>query len=166
MVEPEDEAGDGDDGAVVGGEFVVAGGQAAEAFELVEAAFDDVAAAVAVPVEAAAAVSAAGAGGELVAAFGDGVRDAPPAQLVADDAGGVALVGDQVPGPGARSARPGPRDGDGFDDLDQPGAVVDVAGGEGEGQRQAAPVAGQVDLGGQSAAGSPERLPEFLPAGR
>ena len=34
----------GDDGAVVGGEYLVSGGQAAEAFELVEAAFDDVAA--------------------------------------------------------------------------------------------------------------------------
>src|SRR5690606_26419742 len=107
---PEHEARDGDGGVVVPGELVVAGGDAAEAFEPVEAAFDHVAAPVAVAVEPAAAVPAPGPRGKLIGAFGDGVRDAPPPQISADDARGVALVGDQVPGPHPRAARAGARD--------------------------------------------------------
>jgi hypothetical protein len=75
LVEPQDEAGDGHDGPIVSGEFFIAGGESAEAFELVEAAFDDVAAPVDLLVEAAAAPSASRAGGELVGSFGNGVGD-------------------------------------------------------------------------------------------
>jgi uncharacterized protein YndB with AHSA1/START domain len=52
VAEPEDDGGDGEFGAVVGGAFGVAGGQIAELFESVEAAFDDVAVPVAVDIEA------------------------------------------------------------------------------------------------------------------
>jgi len=157
LVEPQDEADDGDGGSVVGGEFVIAGGDSAEAFELVEAAFDDVAAPVDLLVEAAAAPSAPGADGELVRSFGDGVGDLAPAQVGADLVGGIALVGDEVQRPDTRPAGACARDAYRFDDLDQAGAVVDVAGRDHEGQRQAASVTGQVDLGGQPAARSSER---------
>jgi hypothetical protein len=139
------------------GEFFVAGGESAEAFEVAEAAFDDVAAPVDLLVEAASAPTTPGADGELVTAFGDSARDPAAAQVKADLVGGIALVGDEVQRPDARPPRVGAGDPDRFDDLDQAGAVVDVAARDDKGQRQAASVTGQVDLGGQPAAGSSER---------
>jgi hypothetical protein len=57
---------------VVAGAFVVAGGQGFVVLELVEAALDDVAAAVDGPVEAAGPFAAPASARELVDAFGDG----------------------------------------------------------------------------------------------
>lgn len=45
-----------------------------------------------------------------------------------------------------------------FQDCFEYGAVVDVAGGEDDSQGQATTVAGEVDLGGQPAAGATQRL--------
>ncbi|GLY75065.1 hypothetical protein Airi01_033320 [Actinoallomurus iriomotensis] len=157
LVEPQDEAGDGHHSPIMSGELFVAGGESAEAFEVVEAAFDDVAAPVDLLVEAAATPSTPRAGGELVAAFGDRVRDPAPTQIGADLVGGIALVGDEVQRPGARPAGTPTADPDRLDDLDQARAVVDVAARDEERQRQTASVAGQVDLGGQPAPGSSER---------
>jgi hypothetical protein len=157
VAEPEGDGGDDDFGSVVGDAFDVAGGETAELFEPPEAAFDDVAAPVDLLVETAAAPSASFPGGELVPAFGDGVRDSTSAQVGADLVGGITLVGDEVQRPDAWSTGAGPADPDCFDDFDQAGAIVDVAARDDKGQRQAAPVTRQVDLGGQSAAGSSER---------
>ncbi|GAA3424591.1 hypothetical protein GCM10018953_52240 [Streptosporangium nondiastaticum] len=68
-------------------------------------------------------------------------------------------------GPGARPAGAGTGHADGFQHGGELGAVVDVAGGEREGQGQAASVDGQVDLGGQSAARAPERLSALMDLG-
>ena len=157
LVEPQDEAGDGHHAPVMSSEFFVAGGESAEAFELVEAAFDDIAAPVDLLAEAASAPATPGADGELVTAFGDGVRDPAAAQVKADLVGGIALVGDEAQRPDARPPRVDAGNPDRFDDLDQAGAVVDVAARDHERQRQATSVTGQVDLGGQPAAGSSER---------
>jgi hypothetical protein len=75
LVEPQDEAGDGHHAPVMSGEFFVAGGESAEAFEVAEAAFDDVTPPVDLFIEATAAPSAPCSGRELVRSFGDGVRD-------------------------------------------------------------------------------------------
>lgn len=140
------------------GELVIACGDAAPLLEAVEAAFDHVTQPVDAWIERAGAVPAAGAHGELVGSFGDGVSDPALAQVGADLAGGITLVGDQPIGTYPGPARAGPGDADGFDDLDQAGAVVDVAAGDDERQRQASSVTGEMDLGGQPAAGPPERL--------
>ena len=92
--------------------------------------------------------------GDLVGAFGDGVRNAASSQVGADAAGAVALVGDDVVGPGAGPARTGARDVDGVQDVFEAGAVVGVAAGQDEAEGPAPSVAGEVDLGAQSAAGS------------
>src|ERR1700761_9266340 len=55
-------------------------------------------------------------------------------------------------GPG----RAGARDADGVHDMPEAEAVVDVAAGQDEAEGAAAPVAGEVDLGAQSTAGSAE----------
>ena len=79
------------------------------------------------------------------------------AQVGTDLAGGITLVGDQPVGADPGPAAPGAGDADGFDDLDQAGAVVDVAARDDEGQRSAPSVTGEMHLGGQPAAGSSER---------
>nr|WP_246342723.1 hypothetical protein [Actinomadura verrucosospora] len=55
-----------------------------------------------------------------------------------------------MPRPHPWAGRVGVSDFNGLDDRDQPSAVVDVADGEGERQRQAAPVAGQMEFGDQA----------------
>lgn len=126
--------------------------------EPVEAAFDDVAAAVGGPVEAAEALASADAAVDLVDPFRDRGLDPAFAQVGADLGGRVALVrGHSVrSGPGA--AGPASLDADGCHHGFELGAVVDVAGGEGESQGAAVSVAGEMDLGGQSAAGSADGL--------
>ncbi len=125
--------------------------------ETVEAALDDVAAAVDGPVEAAGPFAAPASARELVDALGNGRLDAAPAQV---GAGRVALVSHHPFRPDTGPSRPGARDPDLVDDRLGLGAVVAGAGGEREGQRSAPPVAGQVALARQPAAGASE--PAFL----
>ena len=134
-------------GEEVSGGFVVAGGEAAEVLELVEAALDDVAGAVEHRVEASAPRAAGGEHGDVdAAALGAGE--------VGEPGGVVTLVGDQR-APAQRAVDQAARGGD----------VVDLAGGQREPQRQAAAVDQRVQLGGQPAARAADRLgPPFLRA--
>lgn len=104
--QPELQAGDGDQGLVVAGEFVVAGGQGFVVLELVEAALDDVAAPVGGSVELAAALAAPDAAVDLVDPLRNRGLDAAPAQVGADLRGRVALVSDDLLG--RVLGRPGP----------------------------------------------------------
>jgi hypothetical protein len=127
--------------------------------EASEAAFDDVALAVDLPVEAggpAAPGSAPVAVGNLVGSFGDGVRDATAAQVGADFPRAVALVGDDMVGAGARPTGTGARDVNGVQDVLEAGAVVGVAAGQDEAEWPAVPVGREVDLGAQSSTGPAE----------
>jgi hypothetical protein len=150
--EPELQAGEGDHGLVVDGSLVVTGGEGSVLFESAEAAFDDVAASVGDGVEAAEPFAASEAAVDLVDAFGNRAGDPSFAQVGADFPGRVSLVGGHSirTGPGSARARPGHADP--FHDGFELGAVVGVASGQGEGQGATLSVAGQVDLGGQSAA--------------
>ncbi|GAA3488776.1 hypothetical protein GCM10018987_28590 [Streptomyces cremeus] len=84
------------------------------------------------------------------------MRDTASAQVVAYLPRAVALVAQKVVRAGARSPRALAGDLDLCEDLFELGAVVDVAAREKEPERAAPAVAGKVDLGGQSAAGSSE----------
>ncbi len=103
-------------------------------FEPVEAAFDDVAAAVGRAVEPAPALTAPDPAVDQVDPFRDGGLDPASAETGADLRGRAALVRGHPFRPGARTARPAPLDADAGRYLLELGAVVDVAGGEGEGQ--------------------------------
>jgi hypothetical protein len=71
----------------------------------------------------------------------------------------VALVADQVVGPLAGAAPScGPRHADRVQDRLELVAVVPLAGREHHAQRPAAAVAAKMDIGGQPAPGTPERL--------
>ncbi|GAB2985545.1 hypothetical protein GCM10027184_41890 [Saccharothrix stipae] len=86
------------------------GGDGTELLEPVEAAFDHVAAFVGGAVEgrwASAGPAASQPVGLLVAAFGDGGRDAASAQMGADGAAGVALVRDHPARPRGGPPRSG-----------------------------------------------------------
>jgi hypothetical protein len=101
----------------------------------------------------------AGPGLLLVGALGDGVGDPPPAQQPPTCRVAVAAVGDQVRGPLARSPRPtGARDPDGIQQRPELGALMALAGGDQNRQWAAVAVAGQVDLGGEPTAATPQCL--------
>lgn len=141
----------------VGG--TVSGGDAAEGLESVEAAFDDVAVAVDLPVErwrSPAAAAAVVPVSLLVGLLWDGVADAAFAQVDAEAAGAVGLVCDDLVGPAAWSARPGARDTDALQKGSRADAVVALAGWHQDRERVAPAVAGEMDFGGQSASGSAE----------
>lgn len=145
---------------VGGGGLVVAGGDPAPLFEVVEAAFDDVAAFVGLGVEggwAAAGAAAPCSVADLVFTFGDGAGDVMTPQPDADGFGAVALVTEEMIRAAARPSRSGPWNTDGVHDVGETGAVVDVAAGHHERQRTPQPVTGQMDLAGQPAPGPPER---------
>jgi hypothetical protein len=72
---------------------------------------------------------------------------------------GLYLVGHCAAGAPPWPARATPPDGDGVYQRDEPRAVAVLAGGGQPGDRAAALVRGQVDLGGQPAAGPADRLP-------
>ncbi len=148
------------DGCLVGlGGFVVAGGDAAPLLQSVEAAFHDVAALVELFVEGRRAPAVAAAPepvADLVGPLGDGVADAALSQPGADGFGAVALVAQDVGGPHA---------GPSWADAGYPyrlhhcgelGAVVGVAARDGEGERAAEGVAGEMDFAGQAASGASE----------
>src|SRR3712207_5565479 len=145
--EPEDDGGDGDDGEVVASGLLIARRHAAELLELADAAFDEMTFLVEVPVEG----QAPGAGGiardnRLGAYRRDGV---------ADVVGVIGGVGD---------------DGFGGLPLQQPvraGGVARLTGREDDAHRATEAAHGQVDLGGQAAAGAADGLglsPPLAPA--
>lgn len=130
--------------------------------ELADAAFDQVALLVGERIEgvgAAAAAASTFAVGELIAPFRDDRRDAAPPQIQTDFAGGIPLVTDQDVRAGARPAAGRARQPELGQYSVERGAVDDVAAGQVQDQRQPAGFDEQMQFGGQSAAGSSERLP-------
>lgn len=161
MSEPEGDGGDDDFGSVVGGSFGVAGGEASELFEPVEAAFDDVALLVGVFVEggwAAAGGASGSSAGDLVGAFR--AREADPAVPERSSGGGmgVGLVRDHSPGPFPWPATPRRTDADLVQQRQEFGVVAGLAWGDEDRHRQAAAVDREVDLAGQPAPGPAQRL--------
>lgn len=153
---PEQERRECDRCFVGGGGLLVSRGDAAEALEPVEAAFDGVASAVGLAVEdwrppaaAAAIVTVL----LLVGLLGDGVCDAAFAQVSAEAAGAVRLVRDDLAGSAAWSAKAETRNPNALQQGACADAVVSLARCHEDGQGTPAAVAGEVDLGGQSAAG-------------
>lgn len=123
----------------------------------VEAALDDVAPLVALLVESgwpAAAAATTAAVRLLVRPFRDGVCDTAFPQVVAYISAAVSLVTQEMIRPGSRSARTWTANPDLREDLLQLCAVVDVAARDDKAERAAAAVAGEVNLGRQSATGS------------
>src|ERR1019366_5024427 len=85
--------------------------------------------------------------------------DAAPAQVGAVAGGGVGLVAHGAAGPAAGPPLPAARDPDRVHHRDEPRGVAVLARAGQPGDRPAAPVSGQVNLGGQPAAGAAQRLP-------
>src|SRR3954453_8177843 len=94
FAEPQDDGGDDQGGAEVGGSFGVAGGQGAELLEPSEAALNDVAPGVDGLIEPGwpATGGALGLAGDLIGALGTGEGDASVAQRAAGGGVGVGLV--------------------------------------------------------------------------
>lgn len=166
--QPDEDRSDDDLVVVVVAALGVAGRQRAPLLEPVEEPFDDVAVAVALLVELW-RPAARGAAPDpvvlLVGAFGDRVGDVAPAQLGPDRLRAVALVGQDVLGPGPWPAGAVAADPDAVHDLGELGGVVDLAGGQDDRERPPFPIDRGVDLAGQPAAGPPQpfRLPGGLP---
>ena len=146
--------------------LVIARGHRAELLELAEAAFDGVALGVPAGVED----GRPPAGPPPVAAMlllvfldRDDRLDAALPQPGAVAGRGVRLVGHRPAGPPPWPARTAPPDSDGVHQRDELRAVAVLAGGGQPGDRAAALVRGQVDLGGQPAAGPADRLPAGFP---
>lgn len=94
------------------------------------------------------------------------MADAALSQVGANLTGAVALVRDDVVGPGAWPAWTDAGNADGVQDLLEGSAVVDVPAGQNEGEWAAVSVADQVELGAQSASGSAEGvITRFVPLG-
>jgi hypothetical protein len=136
LSKPSPGTGDGDGGVEVVFEFIEARGEAAELLEVGEGAFD----AVALPIE-----------GTVEAAldFADGSGrddggDAALAEMVEDEVGVVALVGEH---------RPWAAIAEQHDGL---GAVIGLAAGQHEAERQPEGIGKQVDLGRQTSSTPPQ----------
>src|SRR4029078_2479998 len=94
----------------------------------------------------------------LVGLLRDGARDAASSQVGAERAGAVGLIGDDLVGSSRGPALAGAWDADAFQDGACAGAVVALARGQQDRERAPLAVAGEVDLGSQSASGSTEGL--------
>lgn len=103
MVEPNRQRGDDDHRPVIGRPLLEPNGDPTPLLEPVDAAFDDVAAAVGCLVERGCAVGTRGPACALIAALGDDVSDAPAPQEQAAAVIAVALGGEQAVGTRARS---------------------------------------------------------------
>src|SRR5690242_16646387 len=150
-----------DGGGVSDCELVVAGGEAAVVFEVVEAGLDGVAVLVPVGVEgwwsAAGGASSSSVSG-LVGGNGDGRGDLVLPQPGSVRSGGVGLVGQDPVGSLPRPAGSGSGHPDRVEDGDQLGTVAVLPGGEQERQHPAALVDRGVGLGAPPAAGAAQRM--------
>ena len=97
--------------------------------------------------------------GFLVFLDGDNRLDAVLPQVGAVAGGGVGLVRHRAAGPAAGPAQAAPLDADRVHQRDEPGGVAVLAGAGQPGNGAAAQVSGQVDLGGQPAAGAANPFP-------
>jgi len=151
------DAGDVDCGGVADGEFVVAGGEPAVVFEVVEAALDGVSVLVPCWVEgwgSAAGGAASSSVSGLVGWHGDGRRDLVSSEPGAVGAGGVGLVGEDSLGslPGASGSGAG--DADLLEHGDELWAVAVLTRGEQEREHPTVLVDRGVGLGAPPAAGA------------
>ena len=147
LAQPEDGGGECDDGAVVSSGFLVAGSDAAELLEPGEAAFDEMALLVELPVE-----RVLGGSRGVVGDHRLGIHGGDDCPEVVGVIGGVSQhdLG-LVPADQAGSLR----------------HVASVTAGQVEGDRTAKPTHGQVDLGAQASSRAAKRLifsPFFAPA--
>ena len=103
---------------------------------------------------------------DLVGGFGDGGLDAASPQVSAGRPAGVGLVGQDLAGPGPGPARAPARDVEPVHQGGEGEGVVALPGAGDPGQRPAAGIGEQVDLGGQPAPGPAQRLPFLAGPGR
>jgi hypothetical protein len=150
-----------DGGLVADGELVEAGGQGPVAFEPVDAALDRVPLLVDLAVEGRWTATVTAFVLAMLNAVGllrDGAGDTALTQVGAVGAGPVGLIaqGPVRAGPGPPGPQPG--HGDLVQDGGELGAVAALPGGDLDGQRFLPLLGGQVDLGGQAAAGPAQRV--------
>ena len=156
----QDDAGDDDLSAVVGGALGIASGQTPELFQAVEAAFDDVAFPVPTGIEGRRSPAGCALGltaGDLVTAFRDGGLDLPRPQGFTGRWMRVGLVRQDPRNPHRAPVDLQIRNV--VQQWQQPGIVAGLTRGEDEGQRQTERIDSKVDLAGQSAPGPPEAVP-------
>jgi hypothetical protein len=143
------------EGCLVGrGGLVVGGSDAAVLLEAVEAAFHDVATVVELLVEGRRTPATPEPVADLVGPLGT-MGDAAPPEPTGDGPGAVALVAWDASGPHTGPTWPDARHPDGLHHRGELGAAVGVADCEGEGERAADALAGEVDFPGQAASGGP-----------
>ena len=162
--EPDSEGCECDGAEVDVGAFLVAGRDGAEAFEAVDGAFDGVAFLVALAVETGgspASGTSAPSMSLLVETFGDGVPDSASSQVAAVRPGRVGLVRQDTVGPGARPSDSGSGHGDLLQHMLELGAVTVVPGCQDEGEGPAASLGNEVDLGGESSAGTSQTFADL-----
>src|ERR1022692_3982497 len=154
MAEPDPDRRDVDGSAPDEVAFVIPGSNGPVLAELAEGALDGVALLIGGRVEgsrppalAAAPEPVAG----LVSGFGDSRFDAASAQVNADRAAGVRLVAQDPPRPGPGTAGPAPRDLQPVHQRDEGQGIMTLPGTGHPGQRPAARISEQVNLGGQPA---------------
>lgn len=166
--EPDADGGHVDGAAVDDVAFVVSGDDGAVLAELVDGPFDRVALLAGLGVErgrAAAFATLAEPGLDLNGGLGDDCLDPAPPQGAADRPAGVCLAGQYPAGPGPGAAPLSAGDLESPHERDEGQGVVALPGAGDLGQRPAPRVGGQVDPGGQPAAGPAQRLPLTRPAG-
>lgn len=151
------------------GAFLVAGGDGPEALEAVDGAFDGVAFLVALAVEAGRSTASGTsvlAVSLLVEAFGDRVRDAASSQVAAVSARRVRLVRQDLVRSGSRPADSGSGHRYLLQHPLELGSVTVVPGCQDEREGSASPVGNEVDLGGESAAGTSQALADLTTSSR
>lgn len=141
--------------------FVIARRDGPVGLEFIDGAFDRVALFVPLLVEAgrpAAMRTPARAGYLVILLFRDDVADAASSQVGTDGAVAVRLVRAEAVRASARAAEPGAGHANLVHDRFELSAVRPLSGGDCEGQRAAAAIGAQVDLGGEPAAGAAQTL--------
>ena len=94
----------------------------------------------------------------LVAFLRDGVWDLPSTQVLPDEAGGVGAVGQDMAGAHTWPPEAGPWHPNPVHDLGEHGGVTALSGGDNDGKDVEGGVDGQMDFGGQPAAGASDRV--------
>lgn len=150
-----------DGGFVADGELVVARCDASGLLQQADPAFDPVSLLVHLAVESGRSASRRA---PVEAVFGlvtllrDGVRDLSATQVVADGAGGVRAVGEDVVGPGAWMSAARPGNTDAVYDLGERRGVAALSGGNDSGQDLEGSVDREMDLCGQAATRPADRV--------
>lgn len=102
----------------------------------------------------------------LVETFGDGVPDSASSQVAPVASGCVGLVGQHVVGPGAGPSHSGSGYGDLLQHVLELGTVTVVSRCQNEGEGPASSVGGEMDLGGESAAGASQAFADLTTSSR